>query len=193
SLQLSLVAVGVVWFLLYRFCWKRDLTFFHASVPRIGAGIIVGYLPIFFIDEVWGLANRSWALLLAVSALLGLTTLLYLYVEVQRRLGDVHLAFARARQIFLLGVLQSFIGGLVITGLTGGYMASRNWAGPDTEVPVGALREMLPAAVGQLPKIVGMEPLFVFPAAVFVMTFLAFFIGTFLQLLWEDMPITEPI
>ncbi|MGI9592879.1 MAG: hypothetical protein ACR2P8_16035, partial [Myxococcota bacterium] len=28
SLQLSLVAVGVVWFLLYRFCWKRDLTFF---------------------------------------------------------------------------------------------------------------------------------------------------------------------
>jgi hypothetical protein len=25
------------------------------------------------------------------------------------------------------------------------------------------------------------------------MSFLAFFIGTFLQLLWEDLPITEPL
>jgi len=40
----------VMWFLLYRFLWRRNLTFFHASVPRILAGIIVGYLPIFFID-----------------------------------------------------------------------------------------------------------------------------------------------
>jgi len=26
-----------------------------------------------------------------------------------------------------------------------------------------------------------------------VMTFLSFFIGTFLQLMWEDIPITEPL
>jgi hypothetical protein len=25
------------------------------------------------------------------------------------------------------------------------------------------------------------------------MTFLSFFIGTFLQLMWEDIPITEPL
>jgi len=25
------------------------------------------------------------------------------------------------------------------------------------------------------------------------MTFLSFFIGTFLQLMWEDLPITEPL
>jgi hypothetical protein len=193
TLEVAAVVVAVIWFLLYRFCWLRDLTFFHASVPRITAGIIVGYLPIFFIDEVWGLANRSWALLTAVSLLLGFVTLLYLYVEVQRRLGDVDLAFARARQIFLLGVLQSFVAGLVITGLTGGYMASRNWAEVEQTVPVETLREILPAVVGQLPKIVGLEPLYAFPAAVFVMTFLAFFIGTFLQLLWEDIPITEPL
>jgi len=193
SLELLAVAAGVVWFLLYRFSWKRDLTFFHASVPRIAAGIIVGYLPIFFIDEVWGLANRSWALLGTVSMLLGFVTLLYLYVEVQRRLGDVDLAFDRARQIFLLGVLQSFGAGLVITGLTGGYMASRNWADTDVLVPVETLRETLPTFVGQLPKIMGVEPLYAFPAAVFVMTLMAFFIGTFLQLLWEDIPITEPL
>ena len=125
--------------------------------------------------------------------LLGFTTLLYLYVEVQRKLGDVDLAFSRARQIFLLGVVQSFGAGLVITGLTGGYMASRNWAQAELPVPVETLRETLPTFLGQLPKIVGLEPLYVFPAAVFVMTFMAFFIGTFLQLLWEDIPITEPL
>ena len=39
----------------------------------------------------------------------------------------------------------------------------------------------------------GIEPFYVFPSAVFVMTFMSFFIGTFLQLMWEDMPITEPL
>jgi hypothetical protein len=191
--ELALAVLAVVWFLVYRFCWRRDLTFFHASVPRITAGIIVGYLPIFFIDEVWGLADRSWAVLASVSFLLGFTTLLYLYIEVQRRLGDSDLAFARARQIFLLGVLEAFCAGLLITGLTGGYMASRNWAEGEGTVSMEALRDALPAFVGELPKIIGVEPLYTFPAAVFMMTFLSFFIGTFLQLLWEDIPITEPL
>jgi hypothetical protein len=191
--ELVLAVVAVVWFLLYRFCWKRDLTFFHASVPRIAAGIIVGYLPIFFIDEVWALATRSWMMLTSVSLLLGFTTLLYLYIEVQRRLGNADLAFARARQIFLLGLLQAFGAGLLITGLTGRFMASRNWSPEGAPLPMEALRETLPPFLGELPKIVGFDPFYTFPAAVFVMTFLSFFIGTFLQLLWEDIPITEPL
>ena len=60
SASCVLANVGVMWFLLYRFLWRRDLAFFHASVPRIMAGIIVGYLPIFFIDEVWSLVARSF-------------------------------------------------------------------------------------------------------------------------------------
>jgi hypothetical protein len=39
----------------------------------------------------------------------------------------------------------------------------------------------------------GIGPLWAFPSAVLLMSFLAFFIGTFLQLLWEDLPITEPL
>jgi len=191
----EVLAVGgmVIWFLVYRFMWKRDLTVFHASVPRIAAGIIVGYLPIFFIDEVWGLANRSWVVLTIVSMLMGSTTLLYLYVEVQRKLGNPEVSFSRARQIFLLGLVQAMGIGLVITGLTGGYMASRNWSPGDTPLPVEALRETLLPVIGQLPKVAGVDPLYTFPAAVFMMTFLSFFIGTFLQLLWEDIPITEPL
>ena len=55
------------------------------------------------------------------------------------------------------------------------------------------LREGLPLFLGELPRIVGVEPFYAFPAAVMVMVFMSFFIGTFLQLMWEDIPITEPL
>jgi hypothetical protein len=55
------------------------------------------------------------------------------------------------------------------------------------------LREVLPPLAGELPRIVGFEPFYTFPGAICLMTFLSFFIGTFLQLLWEDIPITEPL
>ncbi|MGI9591468.1 MAG: hypothetical protein ACR2P8_08875, partial [Myxococcota bacterium] len=181
------------WFLLYRFCWKRDLSFFQASVPRITAGIIVGFLPIFVLDEIWGFVNRPFPVLAIISALLGLTTLLSLYTEVQGRLGSPHLAFARSRQIFLLGLLQAFGAGILITGLTGGYMAVRNWAPDGTLTSLEALRGSLPVFVGELPRVLGTDPVYAFPAAAFVMAFFSFFIGTFLQLMWEDIPITEPL
>lgn len=191
--EVLLVGGGVFWFLLYRFCFRRDLAFFHALVPRIAAGIIVGFLPIFFIDEIWGFVNRPLPVLVLVSVLLGLVTLLYLYTEVQRRLGDADVAFARARELFLLGLLQAFGASLLITGLTGGFMASRNWIPEGEAASMAELGAILPTFVGQLPRVVGVEYVYAFPAAIFVMAFLAFFIGTFLQLLWEDIPITEPL
>jgi len=191
--ELIVVNAAVLWFLFYRFLWTRNLTFFHASVPRIMAGIIVGYLPIFFIDEVWGLADRSWFTLLSIVVVLGSTNLLYLYVEVQRRLGDTNKAFARARQLFLLGVLQATGIGVMFTGLVGRFMAIRNWGGNHSAETMEALRATLPPFIGQLPKVVGFEPFYTFPAAVFMMVFMSFFIGTFLQLMWEDIPITEPL
>ncbi len=193
SLELIIGYAVVLWFMLYRFCLQRDLTFFHALVPRIAAGIIVGYLPIFFVDEVWDLAQRSWMMLSSIALLMGFLTLLYLFVEVQRRLGEGGAAFARARQIFLLGLLQAFGIGLIMTGLVGGFMAARNWSDEASAVGIEALRGTLPTFIGELPKIIGVEPFYLFPTAVFMMTFLSFFIGTFLQLMWEDIPITEPL
>lgn len=191
--EILLIDAVAIWFLLYRFCWKRDLSFFHASVPRIGAGIVVGYLPVLFIDEVWDLASRSVTTLATLEVLLGLVTLLYIYVEVQRRLGDTALAFRRARALFLLGVLQALGTGMVIISLVGRIMVGRNWSPTDAEIPVGQLREGLEPMIGQLPYIIGLDPFFVFPSAVVMMTFLSFFIGVFLQLLWEELPITEPL
>lgn len=191
--EIVFIDAVAVWFLLYRFCWKRDVSFFHASVPRIGAGIVVGYLPVLFIDEVWDLASRSATTLATLGLLLGLVTLLYIYVEVQRRLGDSALAFRRAREIFLLGVLQSLGAGMVIISLVGRIMVGRNWSPDGIEIPVEQLRAGLEPMIGQLPYIVGVDPFFVFPSAVVMMTFLSFFIGVFLQLLWEELPITEPL
>jgi len=191
--ELVIADLSILWFLLYRFLWRRNLTLFHASVPRIVAGIIVGYLPIFFIDEVWGLANQPWFTLTSISVVLGSTTLLFLYVEVEYRLGGTALAFARARQIFLLGLLQAAGIGLLFTGMIGSFMVVRNWSVGEEAASVEALRQTLPPFIGELPRIVGFEPFYTFPAAIFVMMFMSFFIGTFLQLMWEDIPITEPL
>ncbi len=200
ALGLEVVAVIAVaaWFLSYRFMWRKDLTFFHAAVPRIAAGIIVGYLPVFLIDEVWDLAEQSVTTLATVVVMLGMPTLLYIYVEVQRRLGDPEEAFRRAVDIVLLGLLQSAAIGLVVTSLLGGLMSTRNWGEEEWreglgDVTLPALREHLQPFVGELPRMLGYEPFVAFPTAVLLMTFMAFFIGTFLQLLWEELPITEPL
>jgi hypothetical protein len=166
---------------------------FHAAVPRILAGIIVGYLPIFFIDEVWSLAAQSWRTLAVIVALLGSTTMLYLYIEVQRRLGESPEAFARARQIFLLGLLQATGIGVLLTGMIGHFMAARAWPGGGVDASVEAMRAASAPFIGQLPFVLGIAPLYVFPSAIFMMAFMSFFIGTFLQLMWEDIPITEPL
>ncbi len=193
SAEVVFVNVSALWFLLYRFCWKRDLSFFHSSIPRIGAGIIVGYLPVFLIDEVWDLASHSTFALNAVTMLLGLVTLLYVYVEIAHRIPDTAVAFARARSIFLLGVVEAFGAGIVMTSLVGPFMVARNWVPEGAETSVEALKTTMPPMIGQLPHVVGYESLWVFPSALLLMTFLSFFIGIFLQLMWEELPITEPL
>jgi hypothetical protein len=72
-------------------------------------------------------------------------------------------------------------------------MVARNWSPQAGEVSPDILRETLSPMVGQLPYVVGIEPIFAFPSALLLMTFLSFFIGVFLQLMWEELPITEPL
>jgi hypothetical protein len=133
------------------------------------------------------------ATLVTIVVLLGSTTMLYLYIEVQRRLGESREAFARARQIFLLGLLQATGIGVLLTGMVGHFMAARAWSGDGSDASIEALRTAAAPFIGQLPLVLGVAPFYVFPSAVFTMSFMSFFIGTFLQLMWEDIPITEPL
>jgi hypothetical protein len=197
---------AVLWYLVVRFLWQKDLAFFHSAVPRIGAGIIVGYLPVFLIDEIWDLARREWFPLGVTMALMGTTTFLYLYVEVRNHIHDRHEAFSRARRIFLLGIVQAFALGLIVTTLLGQFMVERDWSDEIAQATLEAplhpgegqasldeIRAATPPVVGELPRILGFDHLYVYPTAVLLMTFFSFFIGIFLQLLWEDLPITEPL
>ena len=192
SVTLAGVLCAVLWYLIVRFLWQKDLAFFHSAVPRVGAGIIVGYLPVFLIDEVWDLARGDWFHLGVTVALMGTTTLLYLYVEVKSRIRDPREAFARARRLFLLGILQAQVLGLILTTLLGPFMVARTW-GDEGKIPIAELRNITPTFVGELPRILGIERFYVFPTAVLLMTFFSLFVGIFLQLLWEDLPITEPL
>jgi hypothetical protein len=154
SLTMLSVLGAVLWYLVVRFLWQKDLAFFHSAVPRIGAGIIVGYMPVFLIDEVWDLARRPWFLLGVTAALMGTTTLLYIYVEVRSRIRDPKEAFERARRIFLLGVLEALALGLVVTSLLGKFMIVRVWGNED-QILFETIRETTPAVFGQLPRIMG--------------------------------------
>ena len=91
-------------------------------------------------------------------------------------------------------LLQAVGVGLVMTSLIGPFMVVRSW-GPNGGVAssVPELRDSLAPLIGELPRIVGTEPFLAFPSALLLMTFLSFFIGVFLQLMWEELPITEPL
>jgi hypothetical protein len=192
ALEVAGLLALVFWFLVFRFLIQKDVTFFHTSVPRIGAGIIVGYLPVFLTDEVWDLARQPLPYLLAVVLMLGFAILLYLYVEVHSRLGDTRRAFRRALDIFMLGMIESAGLGLIVTSLLGPLMAGRNW-GLEHANSLAEARGTLTPFLGELPRVMGFDPFWVFPSTVLLTSVLAFFIGTFLQLLWEDLPITEPL
>ena len=75
----------------------------------------------------------------------------------------------------------------------GPFMAVRNWGPEGTQLPLEALRVSATPIFGELPVVLGIEPFYAFPSAVLLFAFLSFFIGTFLQLLWEDLPFTEPM
>jgi hypothetical protein len=193
SLEVLVVTAAAFWYLAVSFAWRRDLTAFRASVPRLGAGIIVGYLPVFLIDEVWDFALRATVPLAAATVLFGFTTLLYLYVEVRKRIGDTPAAFVRTRGLFLVGLIQASVLGLVATTLLGRFMALRALGEDMQGSSMETLRVGLGTFAGELPRVIGVDPVLAYPTVVLLMTFLSFFIGTFLQLLWEDLPITEPM
>ena len=93
-----------------------------------------------------------------------------------------------------LGVLEAAVLGILVTSILGRFMVYRNWATLNQQsLPFEMIRDLYPRFEGALPRTLGIDPILAFPTAVFLMTFMAFFIGVFLQLLWEDLPITEPL
>lgn len=141
-------------------------------LPRLAAGIVVGYLVLSgngaWRDIFSNVLSYDWQLI--ILPLLGV--FFYMYVEISKMTG--HKIGANPAHILLRGYSYSVLTGVIVSDLFGESMAAH--PGYALAVPV------FHGVFGSI-----------YPKVIFYHAPLALFIGVFLQLLWEDKPLTEKI
>ena len=153
--------------------WWRGSVWFKVLLPRMMAGIVVGYLPLLLTEEAWMMVHRMHRRegLLLVAGALGFSWY-YLFVEVQNTVREKLVAAVRASRVFSMGVLESFLIGAIVQDLTAQAFLPE-------EIPGDVLQ---PCLMGSI-----------YPKVLYVYFPLALLIGIFVQIIWEDKPITEPL
>lgn len=144
-------------------------------IPRLLAAIIIGYLPLFVAKDAWVFGMNCPPLVVLVLIPLCLVfSFVYLFYEVNNNVEDRKIALERVLKIFYRGIIYSIISGTIIFDLTcGTYMHDCT--------PEG-YNNIYMGFFGVIdPKIL----LVFFP--------LALLIGIFVQIIWEDKPITQPL
>ncbi len=153
---------------------------------RLAAGTIVGMIALSGLSEqfadfafnAFGGPERSYNLpttlvLLTFSLLLAWG---YIFVNSLRRLGDATLARRRTWHLFIFGVAQSVV-----------FAALASWLAAGRLVPLGLAGKPTPCRALHLPG-GALYPDYIVTAGV-----LAFVVGVFTQILWEDRSVTEPL
>jgi hypothetical protein len=150
-------------------------------VPRLFAGIVVGYLPLLLSQDLWQLAiNISpypFIIILIISVLL---CYFFLKIEVSGKLTIKDEISRRAKRLFIIGIFESLAVGVIIADLItlpmieGALQSASGFHLTSTKVLCGVLGIMIPKVV-----------ILFFP--------LALLIGIFVQLIWEEKPITHPL
>ncbi|MBC8181881.1 hypothetical protein H8E88_12245 [candidate division KSB1 bacterium] len=146
-------------------------------VPRLFAGILVGYLPLLFATDAWQFAFHLQffpTIILCIGSL-GLC-LLYLNTEITNHIPDVPNRKWRVLRVFTIGLVESLLMGVIITDLIA--LPTLTTLLPEIDQPINAFYGLFGLII---PKIV----LVFFP--------LALLIGIFAQLIWEDKPVTQPL
>jgi len=187
------VYVGITCLLLwlgYRLLWKKDLYYSQLFLPRLFGANVVGLSFLLVDDTPWRIALKSQV---PTLLLIGLATytmaFVYIFIDVHRTVrllrslpgqerGSIEHAVEISRKIFAIGWIEALFAILITATLffplidlsytrdaMGGVIAPPNWH--------------LPFAF--------------FPALTFLWTGLTLFIGAFVQLLWQDRRITEPV
>lgn len=170
--------------LIWCICWR---TVMDLLLPRVWAGVMVGYLPLFITSEVWKIAyDHKWWWrepkgLLLLNVIGAALVFSYLRWEVSNRLARTPELYARvpirrALWLTIYGWSVSVISGLVLFSITGNAMA----------------RACLTDSSGQFTE--GTLILFshIHLSALFLFAPFALLIGVVLQIFWEDKPITHP-
>jgi hypothetical protein len=195
--------VGAV-MLVFRGLLGRQFHYTQLLLPRMAGAVAVGLSALTLNDLPWKIALwspwPSWLLLMGgVYSLSYLYILLDVYHTVRLRppprtssdrpggsRADSILAYASqvAWRIFGIGVLESFLATVVVSGLLLPIVGG--WGRPDGPWWSASFLGALEFQFGPLS--------FVFaPQLVLAWTGMALFIGAFLQLLWQDRHITSPV
>lgn len=152
---------------------KNFLLWFKIFLPRMIGGIVVGFFPLLFGEEAWKIINNLSDL---EGSFLFIFSILfsgfYLYVEVHNTIKDKIISFFRALRVLCLGLIESFIVGLIIMDLiTIAYT---------------------PLLKFNYEPIVGLFGV-IYPKILILYFPLALLIGIFVQIIWEEKPITQPL
>ncbi len=171
------------------FLLGHQLDWIKIIIPRLAGTIVVGYVLLVVTAEIWEFSLRYYQKekivcliqYIAIITTALLTSLIYLFIEVNNLVKKPWLAFRRALSLFLLGVTESFIIGLILfdlfaNGMTNGLMS-------DLGINADKIVEIrIDGFFGRI-----------YPLPLILYASLALVIGIFVQIIWEDKPITEPL
>ena len=156
--------------------------------PRLLGCIVIGYIPLIITEDVWKFCLNISRLTWLQVIFLGLfASFFYIFMEVKNAVDYRKRALKTALRLTSVGVAQSMAIGLVLCSLfnriTRGIDTSANFIG---NLP----REILVPVLFGSPF--GLKH-FVYPSVLLTYFSLALFIGIFVQILWEDKPITAEV
>ena len=178
---------------------------FQIHLPRLAASIVVGYF-LLLNDEAWGSLIGNNFLLYTGKILVPLgAVFVYILIEMNNVKGikkDCSL-LKKGGILFFRGAAYSYLIGIIVSDLFGQAFVDRI----SGSHPICSLIESNPGIIDTIGRsifeklcssgagLAWAEGAFgrIYPAAIFLLSPLALFIGIFLQILWEDKSITEKI
>jgi hypothetical protein len=149
---------------------------FHLA-PRLISGTIIGYTFLIFAEEMWRFAcNQESDILIIIELFSVILSISYFYLKLGL-IRDILKRGQRAFKIVAFGFFNSFIIGYIYNFIFGSHFFSFS----NTECTESITRYF---------RICN------FPVCLNIILFwacTALFFGVFVQLLWDDRPVTEPI
>ncbi|MCR4342765.1 MAG: hypothetical protein NUV40_02555 [Patescibacteria group bacterium] len=144
-------------------------------IPRLLAAIIIGYFPLFVAKDAWVFGmNCPPLVVLVLIPLCLIFSFVYLFYKVNNNVEDRKIALERVLKIFYRGIIYSIISGTIIFDLTCGTNMHDCTPEGYNNIYMGIFGVIDPTIL-----------LVFFP--------LALLIGIFVQIIWEDKPITHSI
>lgn len=148
--------------------WSRK------GIPRLFGAIIVGYMSLILQDSAWEFClDIHWFPAFLIVLLSLFFSWLIILTKINKSVNDTNKVIKRTCKLLRLGIIESLIIGVVLCTLFSGMLTSYSESSKMINI-------------FWLPKVILYSILLVYSS-------LALFIGVFIQLFWEEKPITEEL